>query len=52
MVQGTPYWNAKECARLQNKTINLHFPVESCHILLLFRMSDFVPCDLKVQKAY
>ena len=27
----------------------LHFPVESCHILLLSSMSDFVPCDLSLQ---
>ena len=55
VVQDTPYWNAKECARLQNKTpltwksvifICLHFPVESCHILLLSSMLDFVPCHI------
>ena len=60
MVQNPTYWRAKECARLQNKTINkksviflcLHFPVESCHIVLLSNMLDFVPCDLQLKRAY
>ena len=29
-----------------------HFPVESCHILLPSSLLDFVPCDLKLQKAH
>ena len=54
MVQNLDYWRAKECARLQNKThlirkvlfvLCLHFPGESCHILLLSNILDFVPCD-------
>ena len=58
MVQNPKYWRAKECARLQNKTqltrksvifLCLYFPVESCHILLLSNILDFVPCDLQLQ---
>ena len=51
MVQNAPYRNAKECARLQYKTqvtrkvrffFNYVSEVESCHILLLSSMVDFV----------
>ena len=60
VVQNPKYWRAKECARLQNKTqlnkkvifLYLHFPVESCYILLLSNILDFVPCDLRLQRAY
>ena len=30
----------------------LHFPAESCHILLLSNLLDFVPCDLQLQRAH
>ena len=57
MVQNPKYWRTKECARIQNKTqltrkVCSHFPVESCHILLLSNILDFVPCDLQLQRAY
>ena len=29
----------------------LHFPVKSCDILLLSNFLDFVPCDLRLQRA-
>ena len=57
VVQNTPYWNAKEFARLQNKTqftkkgffpFVLHFPVE----LLRRIMAYFVSRDLILQRAY
>ena len=52
-VQDMPYGRTKECARLQDKTqvtkcdfSSLYFPVETCHIVLLSSMSDFLPSDL------
>ena len=42
----TPKQNAIIC---KNSVIFLclHFPVESCHILLLSNILDFIPCDLE-----
>ena len=57
MVETTPYWRAKECARPQNKMkltrkvwffFVFHFPVDLLHS----SMAYFVPCDLWLQKAY
>ena len=47
------------CQTPKQNTINLksviflclHFPVESCHILLLSNILDFVPSDLQLQRA-
>ena len=48
------------CQTPKQNTINwesviflcLHFPVESCHILLLSNILDFVPGDLQLKRAY